>query len=110
MSITRTDLNEPKNVPREVLPYLFTLQRRQPLFDIDTTSGPETFALPAAGEQLSPGQSNVNAEYTICKTSADVNTVTITGGANGDVVLTTNSGAGSVARFKSNGTVWRPLQ
>lgn len=110
MSINRTDLFEPKNVPKEVLPYLFTLQRRQPLIEIDTTGGSETYSLPQAGLESGTGQSNQNAEYVIIKTSADVNTVTIIGNGITPVVLTTQSPAvGSTARFKSNGAVWRQV-
>lgn len=108
MTVSRTDLFEPKNVPREVLPYLFTLQRRQPMIEIDTTDGPETYPLPNAGlDAGNTGQSNQNAEYTVVKTSADANAVTITGASGGDVSLTTS---GQVARFKSNGTSWIRLQ
>ncbi len=106
MSITRTDLFEPKNISQELQPYFRALQRRNPMIEADTTEGPEVYVLPQAGLNPGTGVSNQNAEYVVIKTSADINTATIQGAAGGDVVLTANSGAGSVARFKSNGTVW----
>jgi hypothetical protein len=104
--ITRTDLFEPKNVPQEFQHYMLTLQRRNPMIEADTSAGAEVYVLPQAGLNPGTGQSNQNSEYVIVKTSPDANTVTVQGANGGDVVLTTNSGAGSVARFKSNGSVW----
>jgi hypothetical protein len=87
--------------------YLLTLQVMKPLIEVDTTGGNVTQALPAPGMNQSTGQSAQGQELIYRKISPDVNTVTITGSPDGNQVLTTNSGTGSVARFQSNGTVWR---
>jgi len=116
MSTTQTQLFDPPTRSQAIddkgflgIPlrqWLFTLQYLLPLVTIDTTSGPVTIALPAAGLAGTTGQSNQNMEVTYRKTSADGNHVTITGSADGTQTLTTNSGAGSVVKFKSDGTSW----
>ena len=88
--------------------WLFTLQNLLPLVTVDTTAGDAVLALPAAGLNSTTGQSNQNMEITYRKISADANTVTITGSADGPQVLTTgDASATSRVRFKSDGTSWR---
>lgn len=94
------------NVSEPLKRWLLTLQYLLPLVTIDTTAGPVVDTLPPAGLNSSTGQSNQNAEIVYRKTSADANTVTINGSADGPIVLTSNAGAASRARFKSNGTSW----
>jgi glucose dehydrogenase len=88
--------------------YLFSLQNLHPLVEVDTSAGNVVIALPNAGLTNSQtGQSNQNQEITYVKTSADGNTVTLTGAIGGNQVLTTQSpNAGSCVRFKSNATGW----
>src|SRR5258708_5614536 len=111
MPITETVLFPPplrnSGLSEPIQKWLLSLQNLVPMEEGDTTSGNLTFALPPAGLNAATGQSNQNRELTIVKTSGDANTLTITGAAGGSVVLTTNSGTGSRARFKSNGTLWR---
>lgn len=103
MSITKTTLFPPTAVQK----YLLTLQMLLPLITVDTTGGNVVIALPPAGLSGSTGQSNQNQEITYRKTSADGNTVTLTGSADGPVVLTAGDGsAASRVKFKSDGTSW----
>lgn len=95
-----TQLEEP------IRKYLFTLQNLLPLNLVDTTAGNVVITLPPAGLNASTGQSNQNQEITYRKTSADGNTVTINGSADGAQILTSNTGASSRVRFKSDGTAW----
>lgn len=85
--------------------YLLTLQMLLPLRLADTSGGSYAEALPPAGLNSTTGQSNQNQELTYIKDSADANTFTITGALGGSVVLATRY---AVARFKSDGTNWRP--
>jgi len=108
MPTTRTILFAPplrhSEVPVPLQKWLLTLQNLHPMVEVDTSSGDVVETLPLAGLDQTTGQSNQNVEYVYTKTSADVNTVTINGAASGPVVLTAQH---EVARFKSNGTVWR---
>lgn len=111
MSIKQTTLFPPalrdSQLSKAEQKYLFTLQRLLMLVAIDTSSGNQVIALPPAGLNSTTGESNQNQEITYVKTSADVNTATITGGIGGNQVLTAASpGAGSCVRFKSDGTHW----
>jgi hypothetical protein len=81
-------------------------QQAAPLITVDTTDGDEVIALPPAGLASSTGQTNQNRELTYRKTSPDVNTVKITGSPDGDQILTSNGGAASRVRFKSDATDW----
>jgi hypothetical protein len=81
-------------------------QGQSPLFEEDTTAGPIVETLPFPGANQATGQTNQNAEYSYIKISADAHTVTINGGASGPVVLTALN---QVARFKSNGNLWRRI-
>lgn len=86
--------------------WLFTIQNLLPLTTVDTSAGAQVIALPTAGN-LTNGQSNQNQELIYRKISTDGNTVTITGSADGPVVLTTgDKSATSRVRFKSDGTNW----
>lgn len=86
--------------------WLFSLQYLAPLITVDTTAGDQAIDLPTAGN-LTNGQSNQNQELIFRKISGDANTVTITGSADGPVILTTgDKSATSRARFKSDGTSW----
>lgn len=112
MSVEKTTLFPPPSrgttLSEPELKYLFSLQARCPLNEIDTTAGPETIALPDPGlEGSESGQSNQNQELIYIKTSADSNHATITGAVGGNQVLTAQTpAAGSCVRFKSNGSVW----
>ena len=87
--------------------WLFTLQNLLPLRVVDTTNGNYAESPPPAGLNTATGQSNQNMEIIYRKITTDANTVTITGSADGDVVLTTGDlTATSRARFKSDGTNW----
>lgn len=84
--------------------YLATLQYLHPLVEVDTSAGPVVIALPNPGlDNSATGQSNQNQELIYIKTTADVNTVTINGGAAGPVTLI---GQYDIARYKSNATKW----
>ena len=110
MSVTKTILFPPvfieSDLPYPLQRWLQSVQNLLPLNVCDTTSGPITVALPPAGVNqatVTTGASNQNQEIIYIKSTADANTVTITGGISGDVVLSTQW---DVARFKSDGTNW----
>lgn len=92
------------NLSEPIQKWLLSIQNLHPLEEADTTAGNLVFTLPPAGLNAATGQSNQNREYICMKVSADANTFTINGAAGGPVVLAAN---GAVARFKSNGTLWR---
>lgn len=94
------------SLPDALQKYLITLQMLLPLVTVDTTGGSVVIPLPPAGLNVATGQSNQNMEITYRKTSADANTVTITGSADGAQVLTSNIGAASRVRLKSDGYRW----
>ena len=73
------------------------------MIEADTTAGPVEETLPPAGLNAATGQSNQNAEYTYVSLGAHPLTIL---GASVTVIIT---GAGLVARFKSNGVVWRRI-
>lgn len=108
MSIKQTTLFPPPlrgaDLPAPLEKFLLTLQMLTPMVEADTTAGNIVVALPAAGLNTTTGQSNQNQEIIYTKTSADANTLTITGAASGTVILGAQF---AVARFKSNGSVWR---
>lgn len=83
--------------------YLLTLQNISPLRVGDSSAGPYSEALPAAGLNSSTGQSNQNQELIFVKGSADANNWTITGAVSGAVILAAQY---AFARFKSDGTRW----
>ena len=83
--------------------WLFSLQMLQPLRVGDSSAGPYSEALPAAGLNSTTGQSNQNQEIIYVKGSADANNWTITGAISGSVVLAAQY---AYARFKSDGTNW----
>ena len=87
--------------------WLFSLQMLLPFVAVDTSLGNVVIALPPAGLNSTTGQSNQNMEIIYRKITGDGNTVTITGSADGAIVLTTgDKSATSRARFKSDGTSW----
>lgn len=94
------------DLPKPLQAWHLNLQRHQPLNLADTSAGSEVVELPPAGLDVATGQTNQNQELTYRKVSADANTLTVTGSADGPQVLTKNSGSGSVVRFKSDGTDW----
>jgi hypothetical protein len=116
MAVTTTKLFDPPlrgaiadavgKVTKSFQNWLFSIQNQFPLILIDTTSGNVVQALPAAGLSATTGQSNQNQELIYRKISADANTVTINGSFDGAQVLTSNTGAASRVRFKSDGTNW----
>jgi len=83
--------------------WLLTLQVLHPLRVGDSSAGPYSEALPAAGLNSITGQSNQNQELIFVKGSADANNWTITGALSGAVVLAAQY---AFARFKSDGTNW----
>jgi hypothetical protein len=86
--------------------YLFSLQNLHPLITADTAAGSYSEALPPAGNLSGTGQNNQNQEITYRKISSDGHTLTITGSADGPQTLTSNVGAASRVKFKSDGTNW----
>jgi len=82
--------------------WMLIVQGLIPLYEVDTSKGSYTEALPPAGVGSS-GQTGQCKEIIYLKTSADANTDTITGAITGPVVLATQW---QVARFKSDGTNW----
>lgn len=82
--------------------WLLIVQNLAPLVLIDTTAGPITIPLPDPGVAAS-GQTGQGKEIIYKKISADGNTATITGGAEGPQTITLQYAA---IRFKSDGTDW----
>lgn len=113
MSVNQTTLFPPplrdSQLSKPEQQWLFSVQMLHPMIEVDTTAGNVVIALPKAGlNNSATGQSNQNQELIYVKTSADANTVTITGGVGGNQVLTAQTpAAGSCVRFKSNGTDWK---
>ena len=113
MSVTKTILFPPSFIESEMpIPlqrWLQSVQNLLPLNVCDTAGGSIVTALPPAGVNqatITTGASNQNQEIIYIKSTADANTVTITGGISGNVVLSTQW---DVARFKSDGTNWYPV-
>ena len=107
MSVKQTTLFPPPvrdtDIADSLRKYLFSLQKLLPLVTIDSSTGPVTQALPPAGLNSTTGQSDQNQEIIYKKISADVNAVTITGGAEGPQTLTSQY---SMIRCKSDATNW----
>jgi len=108
MSQKRTVQRQPplrgSELPDVIQQWLLALQTLLPLIVFDTSAGPEVFALPNPGLNNSQtGQTNQNQEIIVIKSTADVNTVSITGAVAGTVILTSQY---AVARFKSDATSW----
>lgn len=104
---TRTNVADEKgflSIP--LRQWLFSVQYLLPIVTVDTRGGAAVIALPSAGN-LANGQSNQNMELIYRKISTDTNRVTITGSADGPIILTTgDASATSRARFKSDGISW----
>lgn len=90
-------------VARTFQQWLFSLQNRQQLKLVDTTSGSYAEALPAAGVNPATGQSNQDQELVYKKVSADGNTFTLTGAWDGPQTLVAQR---DKVRLRSNGTNW----
>src|SRR5258708_5803192 len=82
--------------------WMLIVQGLGPLYEVDTSKGSYTEALPPAGVGTS-GQTGQCKEIIYIKKSGDANTDTITGALTGPVTLSTQY---QVARFKSDGTNW----
>jgi hypothetical protein len=82
--------------------WLLIVQGLQPLYEVDTSKGSYTEAVPAAGV-ASSGQTAQCKEITYVKTSADGNTYTLTGVKGGNLILTAQY---STFKIKSDGTNW----
>ena len=82
--------------------WMLIVQGLAPLYEVDTSKGSYSEALPPPGVGTS-GQTGQGKEIIYVKTSADANTDTITGAKTGPVTL---SAQYQVARFKSDGTYW----
>lgn len=78
------------------------VQNHHPLKVIDTSAGSYTEAAPSPGVDAA-GQTNQNVEITYKKSSADGNTFTLTGVADGPQTLTAQY---SHFKIKSDGTDW----
>jgi len=106
---TQTTLPPPNtvgtNLSKSDYFWALLVQLQLPLVTIDTSAGDVAITLPDPGIGAS-GQTAQNMEITYRKTSSDGHTATISGSPDGDQVLTTNTGAGSVVKFKSDGTDW----
>ena len=113
MSAIQTTLFPPPNQSRAVdekgfftesqQQWQFTLQRRAPLVEVDTTTGNLVQSVPAAGLDSSTGQSNQNQEITYVKVSADGNSFTLNGVASGAIVI---SAQYAFFKIKSDGSHW----
>lgn len=82
--------------------WLLIVQGLAAIYEVDTSAGSYSEALPAAGVGSS-GQTGQCKEIIYLKTSADANGDTITGAKTGSVTLTAQN---SYVRFKSDGTNW----
>ncbi len=82
---------------------MLTLDTAQPLNLVDTSHGSFSAALPPPGANQSTGQSNQGQELIYKKVSADGNTFTLTGAAEGPQTLTAQY---SSVRLQSDGTNW----
>jgi hypothetical protein len=78
------------------LEWFRSLKNQFPLITVDTTSGNRSIALPI-------GAIYMNQERTYAKSSADGNTVTITGALGGPVVMTAQY---ENSRFRYDGKNW----
>jgi hypothetical protein len=81
-----------------------TVKKQHPFFPISTGSGSVAVALPTF-TNASSAAPYLNREHLYLKSTADANTVTITGGFGGNVVL---SAQGQTARFRFDGQTWWP--
>jgi hypothetical protein len=113
MTVNQTQLFDPPvrtnavdgngNLARPLRQWLFSVQNLHPLITVDTTEGNVVQAVPPAGLNSSTGQSNQNMEITYVKSSADGNTVSITGVEGGTITLTAQYQS---QKIKSDGTNW----
>jgi hypothetical protein len=108
MATTQTIMRVPPLRTTSIEPviqqWLLAVARLLPLVECNTSGGNFNQALPPAGlSNAATGETNLNQEIHYVKTTADANTVTITGAVSGNVVLAAQY---DHATFKSNGTVW----
>jgi hypothetical protein len=108
MATTQTNMRIPplrdSGITKPLEQWLLADGKRLPLVECDTSGGNFNQALPPAGlSNAATGETNLNQEIHYVKTTADANTVTITGAASGNVILAAQY---DHATFKSNGTVW----
>jgi hypothetical protein len=82
--------------------HILTLDTSKPLNIVDTSAGSYSQALPSPGTEES-GQSNQGVELIFKKISADGNTFTLTGAAEGPQTLTAQY---AKVRVQSDGTSW----
>jgi hypothetical protein len=94
---------ELKNLPVTVINWMRMLQNLAPLNEVDTSAGSYSEAVPPPGLNATTGQSAQNRELTYKKMSADANTYTLTGAADGTLTLTAQY---SFFKIKSDGTRW----
>jgi hypothetical protein len=80
-------------------------QQAAPMQKVDTSAGNETANPPAAGLDVTTGQTNQNQELTYLKTSADGNTFTLEG-PNLPLGPYTLTAQGQFFKIKSDGTDW----
>lgn len=107
MSKTISTLRPPplrdSGIPAAMQYWFFDVQRLEQLALIDTSAGSFAENVPAAGLNTATGSSNQNQEIVYKKTSADGNTFTLNGVADGAQTLTAQY---SKVRIKSDGTNW----
>jgi hypothetical protein len=113
VSVNQTQLFDPPvrtnavdgggNLAPPLRQWLFSVQNLHPLITADTSAGNVVQAVPPAGLNSSTGQSNQNMEITYVKSSADGNSLTVTGVEGGNIVLSTQYAR---AKVKSDGTNW----
>lgn len=107
MSVVQTTLPQPttlgSNLSQTDYLWALLLQAQLPLNVIDTSDGDEVIELPPPGANQSSGQTAQNQELIYVKSSADGNSVTISGAVTGEVTFSSQFAS---ARFKSDGTNW----
>jgi hypothetical protein len=91
------------NLPLTVANWMRMLQNLAPLNEVDTSGGSYSENVPPAGLNAATGQSAQNREITYKKMSADANTYTLNGAADGPLTLTAQF---SFFKIKSDGTRW----
>ncbi len=83
--------------------WMLVVQGLAPLYEVDTTDGDYSEAVPPAGVNSTTGQSAQCKEITYVKTSADGNTFTLTGVEGGDLTLAAQY---QFFKIKSDATNW----
>jgi hypothetical protein len=88
------------DIPEPLSKWLLAVQNLLPLYEVNTSGGPYSEAVPPA---ISTGQPKQGMEITFVKVSADANVYTLTGVQLGNLTLTAQ---GDRFKVKCDGTVW----